>query len=173
MRVKDLNRRDKGERKSNPWVSLLRSRSIPLQLGNHLKKPGFHHPGRGMDDTGELDGCKEGERMRYDEIRENLVAVVGIGFFVVGICVILKEGFTTLSLAWFVLGCLGICTALLRIKRIYVAYVLFFTFIFLLNYLIGSVLRIYKFRTEGLLYWYAVGIIVGSVIYYIQKRGKG
>jgi len=123
-------------------VSLLCSRSIPFQLGNYLKKPGFHHLGRGMDDTGEFDECKEGERMGHDEIRKNLVAVVGIGFFVVGICAILKEGFTILSLTWLTLGCLGICTALLRVfmeRRIYVAYVLFFTLVLLLSYLIGSV----------------------------------
>ena len=115
-------------------------------------------------------------KRNIDEIRENLIDVVGIGLFVVGICAILKEGITTLSLAWFVLGCAWICILIFRVftkKSTYTVYVLFFTFFFLLGYSVGSFLGLYKFRPEGLLYWYVEGgVIIGSMMYFLQKREK-
>jgi hypothetical protein len=110
---------------------------------------------------------------KYERIRENLVDVIGIGWFIVGVCSILQEGFTFFSLAWFVLGCLWIFSILFIVfkeRRGYTACILLFTLIFLFNYLIGSILEIYKFRPEGLLYWYLVAVIVGSLIYFLQKR---
>jgi len=111
-------------------------------------------------------------------IKENLIDVIGI---VIGITLllehvgVLKEGFTFFTSAWFILGCLWISWVIFKVfkkKSVYTACVLFFPLIFLLNYAIGSALSIYEFKPIGLLYWYFVGVIAGSVIYFLQKRRK-
>jgi hypothetical protein len=109
-----------------------------------------------------------------EKIRESVVDVVGIGWFIAGICYILK-GFTLISLAWLILGCLWICVVLFRVlteRPAYTINVLIFTAVYLLGYLIGSSLGIWKFKSVGLIYWYLGGIICGSIVYHIQKRER-
>ncbi len=66
---------------------------------------------------------------------------------------------------------MGFLITLFRIKRRFVAYTVAFSIFFILGYITGCILGIYTFRPEGLIYWYAVGMVCGIAVYLLKNRG--
>ncbi len=119
---------------------------------------------------------KQKPTRKLDKMREHIMDIAGIGYFIIGLVAVLKEGFTLFNLAWLIIGSLWVgVIALDRIterKLDYVAYALYFSLFFLACYTFGAVLRTYEFRPVGLLYWYLAGVVAGGVIYFMHKKIK-
>ncbi len=59
-----------------------------------------------------------------------------------------------------------------EMKSAYIRCVVFFSVMFIASYLIGCHLQIYKFKPEDLIYWYVMAVIVGSMIYHLERKER-
>ncbi len=109
--------------------------------------------------------------MTRDEIKKNFVTVIGMGYFITGVISLLKYSRTPLILGLVFSGLCGVFGHTVQDKtKVRCAHGGFSIF-FILGYITGCILGIYTFRPEGLIYWYAVGMVCGIAVYLLKNRG--